>query len=307
LFGANELSAFDVVTADTLSGDTMRIDLETGRTLGASAFAGVTGFDTFLFVNTGTAAVRLPSNLVAQSGQASIVVDGIDSGDLVVDGRAMTSGFATVDYRGGNGNDRLLGGGGADTMSGSSGEDTLVGSDGGDQISLGTGGTDTDLAVITGIFDGTADINTTQLISTADRVTGLDYQGNAIAVDRAKLLLPNGSTSFIGPGVDIFFGNAAVVLNTAEEIAGNDFGSLAAVQAVVGSRIGGGTVDVNDRMILVIGGADENEFGVYLFEDRDDNTTIDVADGLYLLAIGDSDVSTIGGGRGFTTTVLDIA
>jgi Ca2+-binding RTX toxin-like protein len=307
LFGANELSAFDVVTADTLSGDLMRIDLETGRTLGASAFAGVTGFDIFQFVNTGTAAVRLPSNLVSQSGQASIVVDGIDSGDLVVDGRAMTSIFATVDYRGGNGNDRLLGGGGADSMSGSSGEDTLVGSDGGDMINLGAGGTDRDLALITGIFDGTPDINTTQLISTADRVTGLDYEGNYIAVDRAKLLLPNGSTSFIGPGGEIAFGNAAVVLNTAEEIEGNNFGSLAAVQAVVGSRISGGTVGVDDRTILVIGGANENEFGVYLFEDRDDNTTIDVADGLYLLAIGDADVSVVGTNRGFTTTVLDIA
>ena len=306
-FAANELSAFDVVAADTLAGDTLVVTLATGQTLGASAFTGVAGFDSLIFTNTGAAAVRLPVNLVTQSGQTSVLVDGTGSGDLVVDGRAMTSSVTTVEYRGGLGNDLILGGAGADTMSGSSGEDTLVGGDGGDVINLGSGGTDRDLALIVGIFDGTSDINTTQFTSTADRVSGLAYTGNYIAVDPVQLGLPGGSTLFLNAGGSIQFGWSANVLAGTEDIDGNNFGSLAAVQAVVGSRITGGTVGVDDRIVLVIGGADGTEFGVYLFEDRDDNTTINFGDGLYLLAIGDTDVPGFNTGRGFTTDTLDIA
>ena len=250
--------------------------------------------------------MRLPVNLVTQSGQTSVLVDGTGSGDLVVDGRAMTSSVTTVEYRGGLGNDLILGGAGADTMSGSSGEDTLVGGDGGDVINLGSGGTDRDLALIVGIFDGTSDINTTQFTSTADRVSGLAYTGNYIAVDPVQLGLPGNSTLFLNAGGSIQFGWSANVLAGTEDIDGNNFGSLAAVQAVVGSRITGGTVGVDDRIVLVIGGADGTEFGVYLFEDRDDNTTIDSGDGLYLLAIGDTDVPGFNTGRGFTTDTLDI-
>jgi Ca2+-binding RTX toxin-like protein len=304
-FVANGLSTFDVVVADTLAGDTLVVTLATGRTLGASAFTGVTGIDFFQFSNTGAAAVRLPVNLVTQSGQSSVVVDGIGDGDLVVDGRAMTSSLATVDYRGGTGDDLILGGAGADTMSGSSGEDTLVGGDGGDVINLGAGGTDRDIALIVGTFDGTSDIGSTQAITNADRVSGLAYEGNYIAVDPVQLGLPS-STLFLNAGDDISFGWAANVLASTDDITGNNFGSLAAVQAVVGSRITGGTVGVDDRIVLVIGGADGTEFGVYLFEDRDDNTTIDSVDGLYLLAIGDTDVPTFNSGRGFTTETLDI-
>ena len=191
-------------------------------------------------------------------------------------------------------------------MNGSSGQDTLVGGDGGDVINLGIGGTDRDIALIVGIFDGTSDIGSTQSITNADRVTGLAYAGNYIAVDRQLLGLSGSNTLFLNAGNNIQFGWAANVLAGTEDIDGNDFGSLAAVQAVVGSRITGGTVGVSDRIVLVIGGADGAEFGVYLFEDRDDNTTIDAVDGLYLLAIGDTDVPTFNSGRGFTTETLDI-
>ena len=51
-----------------------------------------------------------------------------------------------------------------------------------------------------------------------------------------------------------------------------------------------GVDDAHD--LLVIGGADETQFGVYYFEDRDDNATIDTADILMLLGIG---TATCGG------------
>jgi Ca2+-binding RTX toxin-like protein len=304
-FLAGELSGLDVVGADTLDGDTMVITLAANRTLPSTVFANVTGFDTFLLdAPNGPAAVRLPSNLVSLSGQANVTVDIIaqDHG-VVVDGRSVSGALNLI---GGLGNDLLLGTLNADTLNGVSGEDTLVGGDGGDTISLGSGGTDRDLALIVSQFDGTIDMNGAVAISAADRVTGLAHEGNYIAVDAGRLGLPGTSTFFLSAGASIQFGWGANVLVSTEEIAGNSFGSLAAVQAVVGNRLTGGTAGVNDRIILVIGGADETEFGVYFFEDRDDNSTINTADLLYLLAIGDTDVPTFNSGHGFTLDTLDV-
>jgi len=105
-------------------------------------------------------------------------------------------------------------------------------------------------------------------------------------------------------GAEIDFGFGANVLSTTAEIAGNAFGSLTAVRNAVGARMGAGTI--GDRVILVIGGANETQFGVYLFEDGDNNATIDVADTLRLLAIGEGDVPTFNSGKGFTLVDLDL-
>ena len=75
----------------------------------------------------------------------------------------------------------------------------------------------------------------------------------------------------------------------------------------VGARVTNNDAGVDERIILVIGGADGDEFGVYYFEDRDDNATVDVADVLMLLAIGDTGVPVgLSPGRGFTMTSLDL-
>ncbi len=313
VFGASELSAADVVGADTLPGDTMLVTLAPNRVLGANAFAGVTGMDSFLLDTAGgPAGVRLPGTLLTQSGQTTVLADVIADDAVVVDGRAVAGG---ITYSGGNGNDVLLAGSGADTMSGSTGEDTLAGGDGGDLISLGSGGTDRDLALILGQFDGSSDINTSASVATADQVTGLAFEGNFIAVDWQRLGLPNSTTLVISAGQDVELGWGAVRFGATETIANNAFGSLTAVRNTVGARITNGQADVDERLILVIGGAgtpgipdDQDErFAVYLFEDRDDNATVDSADGLYLLAIGDTTVPIgLGPGRGFTMTTLDI-
>ncbi|MCW5662234.1 MAG: hypothetical protein KIT35_00215 [Piscinibacter sp.] len=312
LFGAGELSGLDQVTADAgVAGDRLDVALVAGRTLAAGAFAGISGFDTFAFTGGAagtTAAVRLPANLVTQSGLASVGVVVSGSGNLIVDGRAVGG---TWTLTGGTGNDTLFGGSGANTLNGSSGEDTIIGGDGGDTLLLAGGSGDRDLALITAVTDGTVDINgvlSASALAGADRVSGLGLADNYIAVDWQDLGLPNGTTLVVGPGQNIgLLGYGAVRLNTADEIAGNAFGSLTAVRNAVGARLTNGAVGVDERTIFVISGADESEFGVYYFEDRDDNATIDVADVLTLLAIGDTDVpGGLSPGRGFTLTSFDL-
>lgn len=312
VFGAGELNGLDVVEADTgVTGDVLELTLAAGRTLGAGAFTGVAGFDSFVLHGGDagtTAALRLPSNLVTQSGLATVSVSGSgSSGQLIIDGRSVGG---TWSLTGGNGNDTLFGGSGNNTINGSNGEDTIVGGDGGDTIAL-TGATDRDLALITSSTDGTIDINgvlSAGSLAGADRVSGLGTEGNFIAVDWQDLGLPNSTTLVVGAGQDIgLLGWGAIRLNTADEIAGNAFGSLTAVRNAVGARLTNGAVGVDERTIFVIGGADETQFGVYYFEDRDDNTTIDAADVLMLLAIGDSDVpGGLAPGRGFTLTSFDL-
>lgn len=312
VFAAGELNGLDVVAADTgVNGDVLEVSLAAGRTLGAGAFAGVSGFDSFLFNAPAagtTAGLRLPSTLVTQSGLSTVTVtvNSSTGGNVIVDGRAVGG---TWYLNGGGGNDVLYGGSGANNISGTLGEDTVIGGDGGDTITL-SGSTDRDLALITAVTDGTIDINGTlsaSALAGADRVNGLTFEGNFIAVDWQALGLPSQTSFFNNAGGSIQFGWGAVVLNTAEEIAGNAFGSLSAVRSVVGSRISNNAVGVDESLILVIGGADETQFGVYYFQDRDDNATIDVADVLTLLAIGNGDVPTFASGRGFTLTDFTLA
>jgi Ca2+-binding RTX toxin-like protein len=312
VFGVGELSGADLVAADAgVAGDILDLTLAPGRTLAAGAFSGVSGFDSIYFqvgeVGT-TAAVRLPSNLVTQSGTASILVDVIaGDGAAIVDGRSVPG---TWTLAGGIGNDVLYGGSGVNTISGSLGEDTLVGGDGGDIVSLGFGGTDRDLALFRSISDGTVDINGTlsaSALAGADQVTGLASEGNYMAADWKALGLPNSVTLVIGAGGDVDLGWGAVRFGATETIAGDDFGSLIAVRNTVGARITDNDPGIDERTILVIGGSSGTKFGVYYFEDRDDNATVDVADILMLLGIGDTGVPIgLSPGRGFTFSSLDL-
>jgi Ca2+-binding RTX toxin-like protein len=312
VFGAGELSGADGVAADiAVAGDILDITLAPGRTLAAGAFSGVSGFDSIYFqvgdLGT-TAAVRLPSNLVTQSGTASIVVDVIAGGGAaIVDGRSVPG---TWTLAGGVGNDILYGGSGVNTISGSSGEDTIVGGDGGDLISLGSGGTDRDLALFRSVFDGSIDINGTlgaSDLAGADQVTGLASEGNYMAADWKALGLPNSTTLVIGAGQNVDLGWGAIRFGATETIAGDNFGSLTAVRNTVGARITDNDPGVHERTILVIGGSSGTQFGVYYFEDGDDNATVDAADILRLLGIGDTGVPVgLSPGRGFTLSSLDL-
>jgi Ca2+-binding RTX toxin-like protein len=308
IFGAGEFSALDVVTASTTgTNDTLEVTLLAGRTLGAAAFDGIVGIDRFDFQGAAGASLRLPSDLVTQSGQTSIRVN-VDvnaAGDgATVDGRAA----GRIDYDGSLGDDLLLGGTGADTLRGNGGSDTIVGGRGGDIITLADGNPATlDFAVITSILERTVDINGTLSaleLAAADRVSGTESLGNYIAVEWRALGLADARSVVLGTTESVAFDVGANILNTANEIAGNAFGSLTAVRNAVGAKMGAGTI--GDRTILVIGGADEMEFGVYLFEDGDNNATIDVADTLYLLAIGSGDVPAVADDRGFTLVDLPL-
>jgi hypothetical protein len=59
---------------------------------------------------------------------------------------------------------------------------------------------------------------------------------------------------------------------------------------------------VFEKLILVITGSSNTRFGVYYFEDRDHNATVDSTDILRLLAIGTGAGPTFSGGFGFRLT-----
>ncbi|WP_372621547.1 hypothetical protein [Falsiroseomonas sp.] len=297
-FGAGELSALDIVTASTATAfDTLVVGIAAGQTLAQGVFAGVSGFDVFNFDGGANSAARLPGTLVTQSGQASVSVNVVNEA-MVVDGRALAS---AIRINGGGFDDVLFGGSGADTLVGNGGNDTLVGGFAGDRIFLGSTA-DRNVALIRSVSDGTADINSTVSTAGADSVDGTQFDDNFIMVDSIAFGLAGSTTFFIGNGQTISLGHSASVLPTEYEIAGDDFGSLTAVRNAVGSRLTNNDPLVFEKTILVIGGASNTRFGVYYFEDRDHNATVDSTDILRLLAIGTGDVPFFGEGRGFRLT-----
>jgi hypothetical protein len=245
--------------------------------------------------------VRLPSTLVSQSGQASANVNVVGTSGMAVDGRAIPT---TIRIDGGSGNDTLLGGSGADTLVGNGGDDVLVGGPGGDRIFLGTSVTSRDIALLRSVADGTVDINGTlsaSQLAGADSVSGTEFEGNFIMVDRFGFGLPDATTWFIGATQNVSLNHSAARLEGVS-IAGDNFGSLTAVRNAVGARLMNNDPTVFEKLILVITGASNTRFGVYDFEDRDHNATVDVADVLRLLAIGTGPGPTFSGNNGFRLT-----
>ncbi len=297
-FAAGELSGLDIVTASTTTAfDTLVVGVAAGRTLAQGVFAGVSGFDTFNLAGGAGSGARLPATLVSQSGQASVNVN-VTGESMAVDGRAIASGFR---LDGGSGNDTLFGGGAADTLVGNGGDDVHVGGTGGDRIFLGTSATSRDIALLRAVSDGTADINTTQSLAGADSVSGTEFEGNFIMVDRFGFGLPDSTTWFVGAAQNVSLNYSAARLEGVS-IAADDFGSLTAVRNAVGSRLTNNDPLVFEKNILVIGGASNTRFGVYYFEDRDHNTTVDSTDILRLLAIGTGSGPTFSGNNGFRLT-----
>jgi Ca2+-binding RTX toxin-like protein len=297
-FGVGELSGLDIVAASTATAfDTLVVGVAAGRTLAQGVFAGISGFDTFNF-NGGTGSgVRLPGTLVSQSGQASVNVN-VTGESMAVDGRAIASAFR---LDGGSGNDTLFGGSGADTLVGNGGDDVHVGGVGGDRIFLGTSATSEDIALLRAVSDGTADINTTQSTAGADSVSGTEFEGNYIMVDRFGFGLSDGTTWYVGAAQNISLNYSAARLEGVS-VGADDFGSLFAVRNAVGSRLTNNDPLVFEKIILVITGASNTRFGVYYFEDRDHNTTVDSLDILRLLAIGTGSGPTFSGSNGFRLT-----
>jgi hypothetical protein len=217
---------------------------------------------------------------------------------MAVDGRAIASAFR---LDGGSGNDTLFGGSGADTLVGNGGDDVHVGGTGGDRIFLGTSATSEDIALLRAVSDGTADINTTQSLAGADSVSGTEFEGNYIMVDRFGFGLSDGTTWYVGAAQSISLNYSAARLEGVS-IAGDAFGSLTAVRNTVGSRLTNNDPLAFEKLILVITGASNTRFGVWYFEDRDHNTTVDSTDILRLLAIGTGAGPTFSGNNGFRLT-----
>ncbi len=151
--------------------------------------------------------VRLPSNLVTQSGMTSVEIDAIGTLGLTIDGRNVAG---ALKISGSGGADILLGGNLSDTIIDYGGDDIVVGGDGGDDITLTFGG-GKDRALITNVNDGTIDINSTLFsyqLAAADRVHGLASDGNFISVSTKGLGLDGTSTFFLSAGQDIELGGA---------------------------------------------------------------------------------------------------
>lgn len=169
----------------------------------------------------------------------------------------------------------------------------MIGGPGGDQIGLNVG-LDRTVALIRAVSDGTADINSTVSTAGADSVSGTQFDGNFIMVDTTALGISATFPRYVANGGNLSLSASANVLPTQYEIAGDAFGSLTAV----GARLTNNDPLVFEKNILVIGGASNDRFGVYYFEDRDHNATVDSTDILRLLAIGTGDVP-VNRDRGF--------
>lgn len=297
-FGVDELSALDIVTAATaIAFDTLVVGVAAGRTLAQTVFAGVSGFDTFNLNGGEGSAARLPATLVTQSGQSSVNVN-VTGGSMAVDARAVASG---IRMDGGAGNDTVFGGSGADTLVGNGGDDVHVGGTGGDRIFLGTSVTSRDIALLRAASDGTADINTAVSIAGADSVSGTEFDGNFIMADRFAFGLADATTWFVGAAQNISLDYSAARLEGVS-VAADDFGSLTAVRAAVGSRLTNNDPLQFESLLLVITGASNTRFGVYFFQDRDHNATVDSTDILRLLAVGTGAGPTFSGNSGFRLT-----
>ena len=300
-FGVGELSALDTVTAGTTdpvsASDTLVVGVAAGRTLAQGVFAGISGFDTFNFDGGAGSAVRLPGTLVSQSGQSTVDVN-VTGESMAVDGRGIATAFR---LDGGTGDDTLFGGSGADTLIGNGGDDVHVGGVGGDRIFLGSSTTSEDIALLRSQSDGTLDINTTRDIAGADSVSGTEFEGNFIMVDRFGFGLSDSTTWYVGAALNISLNYSAARLEGVS-IAADAFGTLTNVRNAVGARLTSNDPLEFEKIILVITGASNTRFGVYYFEDRDHNATVDSTDILRLLAVGTGAGPTFNGDNGFRLT-----
>ena len=300
-FAPGELTALDVVIGGDGS-DILQLSLAAGSAIGPASFAGVSGIESLNFTPLGAGtSVILPATTSAMYGGTGVFnVNASGSFGMTIDARM--SDIPVYLWTTG-GADLIYGSALGDTIVGNAGNDTMIGGAGGDTIYLG-GAADTNWAVYTSVTDGTVDINgtlTAGQLAQADTVFGTQYENNFITVSGPAFGVDSGTTWFVGAAqnIDLYYG--AAVLGGVS-VAGDNFGSLTAVRDAVGARLTSGAADVDEPMILVIGGASGTKFGVYAFIDRDDNTTVDAADSLYLLAIGQSALPTFGSGTGFRMT-----
>lgn len=301
-FGVGELTGLDVVIGGN-DIDTLRLDIAAGAAVGLGAFAGISGIENLVFTPLGDGTTLiLPPTIIAQSDPGSGVSISLSgSFGATIDAR-LADGATSLN--GGNGYDRMYGSAFSDRLIGNGGNDDLIGGPGGDMIFLG-GTSDTNRAIYTSVLDGTVDINgilTANELAQADTVSGTQFDDNFIMVSSRAFGLSDATTFFIGNGQNISLNFSAAVLPTEYEIAGDAFGSLTAVRNAVGARFTNGVVGVDEDIVLVIGGSSNTQFGVYYFVNRDDNTTVDAADSLHLLAIGTGDVPIFGGNAGFRLT-----
>ncbi|HEV7265273.1 MAG TPA: hypothetical protein VGN83_10175 [Falsiroseomonas sp.] len=197
-----------------------------------------------------------------------MIIVGADGVDTLVAAQASLR----VMLLGEGGDDLLKGGAFADTLDGGAGNDILRGLAGQDVIDGGDGN---------------------------DRLIGEDGNDWLIGASPSAALRHH---LFVGDGQNISLNYAAAVLPTQYEIGNDAFGSLVAVSQAVGARLVNNDPTVFEKVIVVIGGDSNTRFGVYHFEDRDHNTTVNSTDILRLLAIGTGDVPSFGGISGFRLT-----
>lgn len=226
------------------------------------------------------------------------------------------AGFDTL--LGGAGNDELRGEAENDSISGGAGADSIWGDDGADRIALGAGDGASDRVAYNSPTNGSADINTTLPVSTADLITefipranAADTLGDWIAVSRAGLGLNGGNDEIVlanGETWNATLYSVFVVhsLDTLGDAAGAaDFGDLALVAAGVNSDAGAKSGFIPGRTVLFAlsngEGVATRQTGLYRWVDDGDGV-LESADDLRLLAVIDG-VST----ASFSTETIVLA
>ena len=221
VFDTAPLTSLDSVvggnSADGLDVDVIKLGID-GVTLGAAAFANVSGVESFITANgANSITLDITNSLETLTG---------GSGNDTFDGSASTNGVTII---GNSGDDSLLGGIGNDSITGNSGSDFLDGGAGVDTLKGGSGndlfvGSATDVANGE-IIDGGDGIDTIQTsdnffsLSTSTSIEKLVLLGgiglvatgngenNEITGTNTASGFP-GDTIFGGFGIDTLYGNA---------------------------------------------------------------------------------------------------
>jgi Ca2+-binding RTX toxin-like protein len=199
------------------------------------------------------------------------------------------------------GNDDILGGDGDDTMTGGAGFDTLTGGNGAD-THVYTAATQGAAAVTITALDATNDFTVTNG-TTTDYITGFTSGTDKINISGALQTALNSTNT--GGGIDDaaialadngvidYDAGTVFILNTADDLAGDNYGDVSDIMAAFGTVNSGTPTNLKDdqEIILAVGNNSGTEYAIYhIVEDNGTSATIEVGDVISLMAVIETSV-----------------
>jgi Ca2+-binding RTX toxin-like protein len=283
----------------------------TAQALGTPGVVEVSDF----FFSPGNLVIDASALTATRRLATSGVLNGADSilggagGDLIsgASGNDTVKGGGGEDsIGGGNGNDELRGEAGADSIVGGAGMDSIWGDAGGDTLDGGAGDNASDRFAYNSSTNGTADIDTTQALNTADLIRNFTPRANAgdtvgdwLAMSAAGLGLNGGANEIVLASNEawdatlysIFVMHSLDTLGNSGTAGGTDFTNLTQIAAGVNLDGGAKVGFVAGRTVVFAMSNGESlatrQTGIYRWTDDGDGLLEAAGDDVRLLAIID--------------------